>query len=74
MRQRHSKAGAISVDTKAEAQIILEALQVVTEVFETQELTDNEKRELLSRVVDNVYPTDDLDTYAVNLKRSPKML
>jgi site-specific DNA recombinase len=62
------RAAVTDVDASSEAQIISDVLQVVNEVLEAPELTDNEKRELLSRVVESVYPTDDLNTYEVNLK------
>jgi hypothetical protein len=62
------RAEVTGVDARTEAQMISDVLQVVTEVLEAPEITDNEKRELLSRVVESVYPTDDLNTYEVNLK------
>ncbi len=64
-QQRVSVTDADCMDA---AQIISQALQAVEEVFEVPELTDGEKRDFLARVVDSVYPTDDLETYAVNLK------
>lgn len=62
------RVSATPDDCKDAAQVIAEALNGVDEVLEASELSDGEKRDLLARVVESIYPTEDLETYAVNLK------